>query len=68
MFDMSYHQSFIFLAIAICSALSVGSHLYVSYKLINFELDENQVCFLVNVLIGAGIACLGVGNGGACFA
>lgn len=67
MFNVSYHQSFIFLVITICSTLSMCSRLYVSYKLINFELDENQVCFLVNVLIGAGIACLEVDNGRARF-
>lgn len=51
--------------ITIGNALSVVSRLYISYKLINFELDENQACLVVNVLIGAGIACLGVDTGGA---
>ena len=65
MFNMSYHKSFIFSVITIGSALSVVSRLYISYKLINFELDEKQACLIVNVLIGAGAACLGLGAGGA---
>lgn len=60
MFDVSYHKSFVFLAITISNVLSVVSCLYVSYKLMNFELDENQACLIVHVLIRAGIACLGV--------
>ena len=43
MFDVSYHKSFIFLLITIDSALSVVSRLYISCKLINFELGENPV-------------------------
>ena len=64
MFSVSYHKSFIFLVITIGNTLSVVSRLYVSYKLISFELDENQAC-LINVVIGAGIACLGVDTRGA---
>ena len=63
MFDVSYHKSFIFLAITIGNTLSVVSRLYVSYKLINFELEETGACVIVNVLIRAGLACLGVDNG-----
>lgn len=55
----------LFLAITIGNVLSVVSCLYVSYKLINFELDESQACLVVHVRIGAGRPCPVVGTGGA---
>lgn len=62
MFDVSYRRSFIFLVITISNVLSVVSRLYISYKLINFELDGNQACLVVNVLIRLGRARLGAGD------
>lgn len=62
MFDVSYRRSFIFPVITISNALSVVSRLYISYKQINFELDGNQACLLVNVLIRLGRARLGAGD------
>lgn len=65
MFDVSYHKSFLFLVITISNALSVVSRLYFSYKLINFELDENSACFIVHDLIRTGIASPGLDTSGA---
>lgn len=63
MFNVSYHESFISLLITISRALSLLSRPYISYKLINFELDENQVCHVGNVWGRAGIACPQADNG-----
>lgn len=62
MLDVSHHKGFLSLLITISCTLSLLPHPYISYKLINFELDENQVCHVGDVWHGAGIACLGADN------
>lgn len=44
MFNVSHHKDFPSLLITITITLSGLPGPYISYKLINFELDENQVC------------------------